>query len=134
MLSLGLRQLASPMLQLMEQVEAAYHAEVAEGRQLEADQLAEQLVQRGHAVTVRTALGGGGGCECLRNLRHVFLCVQMQVRVHVKVTLLASHTEYLEVMKYLSSWNTGAFQDQVALLYLCAHGISNCAVLGPLSF
>jgi hypothetical protein len=67
------------LLQLMEQVEAAYRKEAAEGRQLEAEQLAEQLVQGGHSVTVRTALGGGGGCECLRNLRHVFLSVQMQV-------------------------------------------------------
>ena len=50
-----------------------------QGRALEADDLAEILVQKGHTVTVRTALGGGGGCECLRNLRHVFLSVRIQV-------------------------------------------------------
>ncbi len=49
------------------------------GQDLEADSLAEMLVQKGHTVTVRTALGGGGGCECLRNLRHVFLSVRIQV-------------------------------------------------------
>ena len=52
----------------------------SEGQALEADDLAEILVQKGHTVTVRTALGGGGGCECLRNLRHVFLSVRIQVK------------------------------------------------------
>ena len=45
----------------------------AAGRPLEADSLAERLRCLGHSVTVRTALGGGGGGECLRNLRHTFL-------------------------------------------------------------
>lgn len=52
---------------------------VRRSQDLEADSLAEMLVQKGHTVTVRTALGGGGGCECLRNLRHVFLSVRIQV-------------------------------------------------------
>ena len=52
----------------------------AEDGPMEADELAERLLARGHTVTVRTALGGGGGGECLRNLRHVFLSVGVQAR------------------------------------------------------
>lgn len=66
--------------QLMQQVAAVYEGETVNGKAPEADALAERLVQLGYSVTVRTALGGGGGCECLRNLRHVFLCVRMPVR------------------------------------------------------
>lgn len=36
-------------------------------------EVAEGLRKLGHAVTIRSALGGGGGNECLRNLRHRFL-------------------------------------------------------------
>lgn len=40
--------------------------------------LAQRLGQLGHDVRVRTALGGGEGFSCLRNLRHVFLTVALQ--------------------------------------------------------
>ena len=57
----------------MRQVALAREEAAAAGRPLEADALAERLRCLGHSVTVRTALGGGGGGECLRNLRHTFL-------------------------------------------------------------
>ena len=41
-------------------------------------EVAEGLRKLGHAVTLRSALGGGGGNECLRNLRHSFLTCRMQ--------------------------------------------------------
>lgn len=65
-------------VQLMQQVECMFESESARGEAPEASTLAERLVQQGYSVTVRTALGGGGGCECLRNLRHVFVCVRLQ--------------------------------------------------------
>ena len=67
-------------VQLLQLVRRLHEDASRQGRALEADDLAETLVQKGHTVTVRTALGGGGGCECLRNLRHVFLSVRIQVR------------------------------------------------------
>lgn len=43
---------------------------------IEANQwLASRLGRLGYRVHIRTALGGGEGFECLRNLRHVFLFV-----------------------------------------------------------
>mmetsp|Transcript_27473 Transcript_27473/g.69875 ORF Transcript_27473/g.69875 Transcript_27473/m.69875 type:complete len:390 (-) Transcript_27473:630-1799(-) len=39
--------------------------------------LASRLSRLGYKVHIRTALGGGDGFECLRNLRHVFLSVVM---------------------------------------------------------
>jgi hypothetical protein len=73
--------------QLMQQVRAIYERRggalapcPAEQAAMEADEVAEALLGLGHSVTVRTALGGGGGGECLRNLRHVFLSVRVQAR------------------------------------------------------
>lgn len=45
---------------------------------LDVYEVADGLRKLGHAVTIRTALGGGGGNECLRNLRHSFLSCRMQ--------------------------------------------------------
>lgn len=45
---------------------------------LDVYEVAEGLRKLGHAVTIRNALGGGGGNECLRNLRHRFLTCRMQ--------------------------------------------------------
>ena len=44
---------------------------------LDVFEVAEGLRKLGHAVTIRYALGGGGGNECLRNLRHRFLSCRM---------------------------------------------------------
>lgn len=50
---------------------------------LDVFEVAEGLRKLGHAVTIRNALGGGGGNECLRNLRHRFLSCRMQGTVLV---------------------------------------------------
>ena len=92
--------------QLMRQVAAIYergrahHAGAAEDGSaaagaMEADEVAEALLGLGHSVTVRTALGGGGGGECLRNLRHVFLSVRLQVGSGP--VLYCQHCEHLPV-------------------------------------
>ena len=41
-------------------------------------EVAEGLRKLGHTITIRSALGGGGGNECLRNLRHRFLTCRVQ--------------------------------------------------------
>lgn len=66
------RQLASHMqlVQTLLADEKRYGLDVFE--------VAEGLRKLGHAVTIRNALGGGGGSECLRNLRHRFLSCRMQ--------------------------------------------------------
>jgi hypothetical protein len=58
-------------------VNAAYEKAARAGRQLGIDELADTLRGQGHDVRIRTALGGGGGGECLRNLRHQFLTLNM---------------------------------------------------------
>ena len=45
---------------------------------LDVFEVAEGLRKLGHAVTIRSALGGGGGNECLRNLTHRFLPCRAQ--------------------------------------------------------
>ncbi|KAL0019124.1 hypothetical protein WJX79_003321 [Trebouxia sp. C0005] len=52
--------------------------ESGERQGLDVFEVAEGLRRLGHAVTIRSALGGGGGNECLRNLRHRFLTCRMQ--------------------------------------------------------
>lgn len=47
-------------------------------RVLEAPEVAEKLAQLGCGIKIRTALGGGWGGECLRNLRHTFLNCSLQ--------------------------------------------------------
>lgn len=49
-----------------------------ERQNLDIFEVAEGLRKLGHAVTIRSALGGGGGNECLRNLRHRFLTCRAQ--------------------------------------------------------
>lgn len=41
---------------------------------LKTSEVAARLFSMGYRVQIRTALGGGAGGECLRNLRHTFLC------------------------------------------------------------
>ena len=48
-------------------------------------EVAEGLRKLGHAVTIRSALGGGGGNECLRNLRHRFLTCRGQGMLLVQI-------------------------------------------------
>jgi uncharacterized protein (TIGR01615 family) len=66
-------------------VNAAYEKAAAGGRQLGIDELADTLRGQGHDVRIRTALGGGGGGECLRNLRHQFLTLNMTGQDGVRV-------------------------------------------------
>jgi uncharacterized protein (TIGR01615 family) len=47
-------------------------------RSLDALEVAEGLRRLGHSVVIRTALGGGWGGDCLRNLRHTFLWCSVQ--------------------------------------------------------
>ena len=68
-----LLQLASHM-QLVQRL----LVESGERQGLDVFEVAEGLRKLGHAVTIRSALGGGGGNECLRNLRHRFLTCRMQ--------------------------------------------------------
>lgn len=68
-----LLQLASHM-QLVQRL----LVESGERQGLDVFEVAEGLRRLGHAVTIRSALGGGGGNECLRNLRHRFLTCRMQ--------------------------------------------------------
>ena len=48
------------------------------GKPFDAARLAERLRALGLGATARTALGGGGGRECLRNLRHTFVVCSVQ--------------------------------------------------------
>lgn len=66
-------QLASHM-QLVERL----LSDSSDRQGLDVYEVAEGLRKLGHAVTIRNALGGGGGNECLRNLRHRFLTCRMQ--------------------------------------------------------
>lgn len=52
--------------------------------------VAEGLRKLGHAVTIRSALGGGGGNECLRNLRHRFLTCRAQGKLLVQLFAASS--------------------------------------------
>lgn len=65
-------------------VNAAYEKAAGAGRQLGIDELADTLRGQGHDVRIRTALGGGGGGECLRNLRHQFLTLNMTGARHAQ--------------------------------------------------
>ena len=68
-----LLQLASHM-QLVQRL----LSDSGERQGLDIFEVAEGLRKLGHAVTIRSALGGGGGNECLRNLRHRFLTCRAQ--------------------------------------------------------
>lgn len=85
-------------VQLLQLVRRLHEDASRRSQTLAADDLAETLVQKGHTVTVRTALGGGGGCECLRNLRHVFLSVRIQVSGEASLApRMVHHVRYLLV-------------------------------------
>lgn len=70
---LMLLQLASHM-QLVQRL----LSDNGERQSLDIFEVADGLRKLGHAVTIRSALGGGGGNECLRNLRHRFLTCRGQ--------------------------------------------------------
>ena len=64
------------MSQLQQQVRKACAEAASEGIKLDAHRLAEKMELPGYSFRVRTALGGGWGGDCLRQLRHFFLtCV-----------------------------------------------------------
>eukprot|EP00798_Chlamydomonas_sp_ICE-L_P023284 gene23284-30519_t len=60
-------------LHINQDVEAA---NAAKSTPLDAPELAELLSDSGYSVTARTALGGGEGSDCLRNLRHSFVIAE----------------------------------------------------------
>lgn len=60
--------------QVVRDVDAACESVLAHGRSVCSTALAEELGQLGYAVAIRESLGGGSGGQCLRNLRHAFLC------------------------------------------------------------
>lgn len=64
--------------QLGHAVNAAFEAAELSGKAPSVDQLADSLRARGYDVRIRTALGGGATQECLRNLRHNFLTVNLE--------------------------------------------------------
>ena len=67
---------AFSMSQLQQQVRKACAEAASEGIKLDAHRLAEKMELPGYSFRVRTALGGGWGGDCLRQLRHFFLtCV-----------------------------------------------------------
>ena len=80
-----LLQLASHM-QLVQRL----LSDSGERQGLDIFEVAEGLCKLGHAVTIRSALGGGGGNECLRNLRHRFLTCRAQGMLLVQ-QFAASH-------------------------------------------
>eukprot|EP00798_Chlamydomonas_sp_ICE-L_P008128 gene8128-1375_t len=49
------------------------NAAEAKGGDVDASEIFQILSEKGYYVTVRTAIGGGEGSECLRNLRHNFV-------------------------------------------------------------
>lgn len=70
-------------LQLSSDVIAALKASTADQRGFSDHSsrvaaLAQQLTDEGYNVSLRTALGGGDGSECLHNLRHCYLFCRLQ--------------------------------------------------------
>jgi hypothetical protein len=66
---------------LRRDVEAALQQHKSSGQPIDDVQwIATFLGQKGYQVAIRTALGGGEGFECLKNLRHVFLTVTASSR------------------------------------------------------
>mmetsp|Transcript_12857 Transcript_12857/g.38837 ORF Transcript_12857/g.38837 Transcript_12857/m.38837 type:complete len:669 (+) Transcript_12857:273-2279(+) len=58
-------------------VNAAFEAAALRGKAPTIEQLADSLRSQNYDVRIRTALGGGGNQECLRNLRHHFLTLTL---------------------------------------------------------
>lgn len=77
---------------------AAFEAAALRGKAPTIEQLADSLRSQNYDVRIRTALGGGGNQECLRNLRHHFLTL----------TLTGAPTQLMLVCSYLASvWASG---------------------------
>ncbi len=75
-LASGLPAVSCLCAQLRQDVEQGLAQSMCQGTDLAANQaLAAYLTRQGYFVHIRTALGGGEGCDCLRNLRNVFLTV-----------------------------------------------------------
>lgn len=90
---------------------------------LDVFEVAEGLRKLGHAVTIRNALGGGGGNECLRNLRHRFLSCRMQ-GVHCFSSLQVPYSSILCFSRLSSELACMGLQqaDQLTWWFAGAHG------------
>ncbi len=66
-----------PLPQLGLAVNAAFEAAALRSKAPTIEQLADSLRSQNYDVRIRTALGGGGNQECLRNLRHRFLTLNV---------------------------------------------------------
>lgn len=68
--------------EVVRDVERACQQVNAQGKSVCTQALAEALSQLGYSVAIRESLGGGSGGQCLRNLRHSFLCCMPEQRSH----------------------------------------------------
>mgnify|MGYP007114774439 CR=1 FL=1 len=67
-------------MQLLVHVRLAREDAAKRGNHLSVPGLADTLRRLGYHVKIRTALGGGWGGACLRNLRHQFLTVDFSAQ------------------------------------------------------
>lgn len=72
------------VLQLRRDVETILESIVREDGKVDIVVLASRLALIGHKVSIRTAMGGGSGQECFRNLSYEFVLVSRQGQENVE--------------------------------------------------